>query len=317
MEKNNEDTPMKSRGVGSTVTEGFRLYLDNFKRILHFSWPGALVYAIVAGLINSYYVTEFPRLQHLLLASPGNPSHQLAVLGELLPLLILMPLMLIAIIFFSSYGFSVLRQHLATGSIAWPQRFFNFDGPTLWRTVKCYLCMLGVGIVYMVIVAIVSVLPAVVLKGVAGLALTVLIGICATVLMLPMYYVAMRYMLTSGTGFWPLLAHGYGVGLRHLGFIFAVALVEIVAVMLVNFVVSVPSFVLMSANMLAQAGVVNGDPLGMPPFIGILTLVIFIMAGFLSAYIMLSVLFPFYYMYGSIEQQEEERKDVLSNMIKQ
>lgn len=317
MEKNNEDMLMKSRSVGSAVTEGFRLYLDHFKRIFRYSWLGGLVYAVVSGVINTYFVTEFPRLRMLGAAASADPSSQLRMLGELLPLLLLVPLMLLATIFFGSYGFSVLRRHRATGTIPYPQRLINFDGRTLWRTVKCYLCMLVVGLVFMVVVAIVAVLAAWGLGGVTGIVLMILIEIVAIVLTLPLWYVAMRYMLTDGTGFWSQLGRGYPVGLRHLGYIFAVVMVEIAAVVLVNFVVSVPSFVLMSANMLAQAGAINGDPLGMPPFMGIMTLAIFILAGFLSAYIMLSILFPFYYVYGSIEQQEAEKQEVKDKLLKQ
>ena len=317
MEKNNEETLMKSRSVGSAVTEGFRLYLDHFKRIFRFSWLGGLVYAVVSGIINTYFVMEFPRMSLLGLTTPADTSSQLRMLSELLPLLLMIPLVMVAMIFFSSYGFSVLRRHLATGTIPYPQKLINFDGPTLWRTVKCYLCMLVVSLVFMVVVAVFSALAAWGLGGVTGIVLMVLIEIVAIVLTLPLWYVSMRYMLTDGTGFWSLLGHGYSVGLRHLGYIFAVEMVEIAAVVLVNFVVSVPSFVLMSANMLAQAGAVNGDPLGMPPFMGTLTLVIFILAGFLSAYILLSILFPSYYMYGSIEQQEAEKQEVKDKLLKQ
>ena len=35
--------------------------------------------------------------------------------------------------------------------------------------------------------------------------------------------------------------------------------------------------------------------------------------GFLQGYIHLSTLFPYYFLYGSIEKQEEERRQLVSN----
>ena len=48
----------------------------------------------------------------------------------------------------------------------------------------------------------------------------------------------------------------------------------------------------------------------MPEYIGRLNFAVFALMGFLQAYIHLSTLFPFYYLYGSIEQQEKERKEM-------
>ena len=72
---------------------------------------------------------------------------------------------------------------------------------------------------------------------------------------------------------------------------------------------ALPAQVLSLANLQAEVGVLNGDPLGMPGYMGWLTAVVFTIAGFFQAYIHLSMLFPTYYMYGSIETQEEERRN--------
>ena len=39
---------------------------------------------------------------------------------------------------------------------------------------------------------------------------------------------------------------------------------------------------------------------------------VFFVAGFIQAYVHLSTLYPIYYAYGSIEQQEAERQQVIS-----
>ena len=47
----------------------------------------------------------------------------------------------------------------------------------------------------------------------------------------------------------------------------------------------------------------------MPSYIGWLAAVVFLLIGFIQAYVMLSFLFPIYYMYGSIDAHESERKE--------
>ena len=54
-------------------------------------------------------------------------------------------------------------------------------------------------------------------------------------------------------------------------------------------------------------GVMYGDPYNMPSYIGWLSALVFLLIGFIQAYIMLSFLFPLYYMYGSIEAHEQEK----------
>lgn len=315
MEKSNNNSVMKSRTVGSAITEGLRLYMDNFKRIFRYSWPGALLYALAAGIANTYTVSQLPRLQVLVMQGQLPPAQ---LLSSSVPLTLASIGVLVSMLIFSSYGFSLLRQHLATGAISRPARFLNIDLPVLWRTAKGYLCLW--------LSAVLVSIPAVLLLGAAFLAvqgsvsrllLLALTVLVVLLLLLPLCYVFLRYMFTDGLGFWLQLRRAYPVGLRRLGYILAVLLVEAVAILLVNFVVSIPSVVLMSANMLAQSGIINGDAVAMPSYMPALTLVVFIMAGFLSAYILLSVLFPWYYMYGAIETEEHDKREAINNLITQ
>jgi hypothetical protein len=68
--------------------------------------------------------------------------------------------------------------------------------------------------------------------------------------------------------------------------------------------------------MQAQMGTLSGDKVAMPSFMTALTLVVFVIAQFLAAYILLSILFPLYYMWGSIETMEEDKKDALNKMLR-
>ena len=54
------------------------------------------------------------------------------------------------------------------------------------------------------------------------------------------------------------------------------------------------------------------DPDGMPDYMWWLTLIVFLIAGFIQAYVWLTLLGPVYLMRGSIAQQEKERENILT-----
>ena len=51
---------------------------------------------------------------------------------------------------------------------------------------------------------------------------------------------------------------------------------------------------------------------GMPDYMWWLTLIVFLIAGFIQAYVWLTLLGPVYLMRGSIAQQEKERENILT-----
>ena len=116
----------------------------------------------------------------------------------------------------------------------------------------------------------------------------------------------------------PLRSLGWAVssGLRHLkalfahfGLLFAVLFVVTVFTLMALLFTTLPSIILAIANGEAQTGVLMGDPLGMPDYMKWLTLMVSTIAGFIQAYILLSALFPTYYIYGSAVTQEIEKNE--------
>ena len=97
--------------------------------------------------------------------------------------------------------------------------------------------------------------------------------------------------------------------LRHLGMILIVTIVCIFVISALTLFTSLPTFIMMAANWESQIGMLNGDPSGMPEYVRWMTIIVFLLAGFIQAYVMLSFLFPIYYMYGSIDAHESERKE--------
>ena len=97
--------------------------------------------------------------------------------------------------------------------------------------------------------------------------------------------------------------------LRHLGMVLLVWLFCLVVVLSLCVITTLPMFIVMIANWVNQAGTFAGDPNGMPGYMTWLSIVVFLIAGFIQAYVWLTLLGPLYMMRGSIAKQEQERKD--------
>ena len=106
---------------------------------------------------------------------------------------------------------------------------------------------------------------------------------------------------TEKTGFKPWL--------RHLGMVLLVLIVCLVIISILTMLTSMPTIIMMAANWTSQMGVINGDPIGMPDYVKWLSIGAFLVAGFLRAYVWMTLLCPFYLMGGSIAMQEKERQE--------
>ena len=79
-------------------------------------------------------------------------------------------------------------------------------------------------------------------------------------------------------------------------------------------VVTLPAFILNTANMTAHTGMLLGDPLGMPSYIKALTFVTFTLCSFMGFYVSAPSILHNYYVYGSIEAKEQERQQQKSEI---
>ena len=130
------------------------------------------------------------------------------------------------------------------------------------------------------------------------------------ILALPLYYILMKYVLEAPCGYWQTLSHHYGKATRHWGSLFLVFFVSSLLVFIAITIIMMPAHILNLANQSAQAGVLMGDPLGMPSYMTILTFVTFLFCNFIQFYVSHILLIHNYYIYGSIETKEEEKKKI-------
>ena len=284
MEKEKDDILLKVRSSRGCISAGYRLYTGHFKHIFRYSWLAALVFALFCS-IGGAMMIMLPTLMPITAA--------ILILVECL---------------FASYGFSVLKQHQTFGNILRPAKWFSIDTHIFLRTIKCWLCLF---VIYMIVSAIIVGLGFVAFKylslytAIGCTALGFLIMMC---LLLPLAYITMRYILNDGIGFWKQLSIGYGVGMRRWGFIFIVVFVAVMVEVLM-FPLALPAIILSMANTQSMIGVTMGDPYALPSYMPFLAAGTFLIIGFIQAYVMLSALFPVYYMYGSIDAQEQEKQD--------
>ena len=314
MEKEKEGILLKSRSSRACIADGFRLYLGQFKRIFRYTRVVALVFAVVNGLFGTYFVMEYPRLlvalQTNCVGLPQLAGMSAVVIGGSV-------LVLVAYVLLGGYLFSMLNAHKATAEMPWTPKMLHFDRRAVWRMVKAMLWMLLFAAVIGGIVAAVVMLGNRLLARMTGLGLAVVVLIALGVLSVPFYYVFYKYLLTPGLKFTSVLSAGYAIGMRHLGSLLAVVIVTLLVVNIVALLLSLPMQILYMANIQAQTGVLMGDPLGMPAYMPKLTAAVFILASFLQAYVVAAAAFPLYYAYGSIEANEDERKQTLGKLKKE
>jgi hypothetical protein len=313
MDKDTKDLGLfKIRSVGASVRDGYRLYMDNFRKIFRTTWLVAVVYALYKGLFSTVWAQLFPAIKlgnANMLWGNEQADPQLLLFGSLLTALIL------AVVFdalLAAFGLSLLRQHKETGTMASATRWFGHcDMPTLRRTLLAALAFLaftiGYGALTIAIVKLLgSYLTAISILGLTALTVIVLFLLAPLVLMRLLRYVLSSEQKPS------LLKQNFP--LRHWGGAILLTLIVGIVSGLLIMVTELPANILTVANVQSVMGALAGDATGMPDYMLWLNIIVFTLAGFIRAYISLSVLFPFYYLCGSVEQQEKERNEVVKNL---
>ena len=100
----------------------------------------------------------------------------------------------------------------------------------------------------------------------------------------------------------------FGARMRHLGLIVLVAFVCLIAVAVLTLLTSLPTIIMMAANWESQIGMIQGDPSGMPDYVKWLSIGAFLIAGFLQAYVWMTIIAPLYMVSVTIAFREKERK---------
>lgn len=317
---------MKARSYRGVLMAGFQLYTGNFRRLFKGSWQMALLYAACSGLLATLTAIKLPEITAALVmqyevyqtVSLQLLRHYTITVLEAAGLSLLA---IAAMSLASATILALLRSHRNTGVVPTPPHWLTASPALMGRTLK--------GVFFTLLILL---LPLLGFVGLAALAETVspqfvahhimtvtaTFGICtalALALSLPLMHVLMKYLMEPAQGYWPTLRHNYGRALRHWGSLLLVFFLSLLLVSLASMVIMTPSLVLNLANQQAHAGLLIGDPLGMPSYILPLTFATAMLCNFIQFYISQATLVHNYYSYGSIETQKNEREQQTPDML--
>jgi hypothetical protein len=296
---------LKIRSVSADIRDGIRLYLNTFRSIFRSSWLAALFYALVTGGMMTYCIGNVTNLLKMQMEGHlTEDNSELMLLGA--GFAVCMLLAIIASTLLYSSGLSLLSRHSETGAIPTPAHWYGSnDKRTILRT---SLWMLATVVIIAVYEAIIFAIKQWLTGELSPMSLTILIGITTIIMLIALPIIMMRmlpYILNKDNKS-PM---GYGIPVRTWGSTLTIAIVVVIMIGIASIVTTLPSLILLAANIQSLGGTIYGDPTGMPSYMIWMNMGVFTLAGFIQAYVNLSSLFPFYYLYGSIETQKKERKD--------
>ena len=305
----------KNRSYRGVISTSYGLYFSHFRLFFKASWLMALIFAIVFAALEMLLSVQLPALsatimkQELVLKTTLSPeiAQQYLVAVFVTCLLILLYIIIEALT--TATFLNKLKEHHDTNSMMVPHRWFTISCHMMGRTLKGYLLtiltvMIPIVLISAIFLAVYQFMPtATMTLFVTAFVLSIVMGL----LYFPMLFVFMKYVMNSGKSYYSLLGPSYTMGLRHWGHIFTTCLIGGLIICLLAGVCCLPTIILAQAHWASQEGFLNGDPLGMPNYINILSYITYFLTGFMLVYLCMPMLIIVYYMYGSIETYEQEK----------
>ena len=280
----------KSRSFSSCILAAYQLMSKNLWSILKATWLPVLLYSLILAFL--LYIN----LPNEVVVAMGAAHFALYIS--------MLAACLLGLIFTGIWAFSRLMSILN-------------EEPRRWNFTRALLLTLNLLVVY-VVVAFVTVG----LWWLAGnklghffenhfwgsllLLLAVIILIC--ILLLPLYYVSMKYLNERGMRFWAHFMPSYRIGFRRVSFIFITLFITGLIVGILSCIVMIPYFTLTSAYYTSLMGHLMGDPSDLPGYFPLLYLVTSAVVYFLFWYVVAFMVIVIFFMYGSIEKRLEEQR---------
>lgn len=129
---------------------------------------------------------------------------------------------------------------------------------------------------------------------------------------LPFAYLTPKYMLQEkGERLRPWKS--FKCGFRHMGSIFKMGFLGCLVILVAGILIYIPLAILIGAQVSAQMGTLEGDPVGTPSYFTFLFIVVTALLLFVFAYILHWLFISYIYLYGSIENDEMKKTEMLSS----
>ena len=325
MEKNQDLTLMKARSYRSVLADGYRLYNENFRKLFKASWILAIVYALCCGAFGTLTAIKVPELTLALMQQLSSMQGFFAETAKTYALTIagIIGLLLLAIAAMSMASATILnklKEHKDTGTISTPPYWLTTSPAMMGRSLKgVFLTILVLIIPMLLFIGMVAITESVKPQALIGHLTTFIVALCIVciiivILVQPLMYVLMKYVMEAPCKYWKTLSANFGCGMRHWGSLFLVFFLSMLLVQLIGLVIMLPSHILSYANQQAHMGLLIGDPLGMPSYMSTLTFATFTLCSFIEFYVSQVMLVHNYYIYGSIDTKEQEREQQKQNI---
>lgn len=315
----------KIRSASACIKSAYTLFGSNLKTIFRRLWIPSLVFAFIMAAI--VWTSSFTRSTLLSSLSASSP-HGAAASGKALALGILQNsltvLMAIAIVWLIASLVTMLNK-------------FGFKR-NLLQTAKIAILQLVIYLIMAIVIAIpivvamlyqmkanqpaegadalhataatqqATALQTIFSPTVLGaIGLAILLCLVFELLLLPIYYFYMKYLMEPihmRSHLWK----SFKTGLRHWGFLFLTFFMMGLLLLCLFVVLFMPLGILSTAQSQSLAGVLMGDPSGLPSHMLLLQFVTALVTFFIFAFILAWSVLVLYHAYGSIEQKEIERK---------
>lgn len=282
----------KSRSYTACISEAFTTFAHNLKNIFLHVWP----FGVAAGIAMSLYATSVTDIM------TGGYSTARIVMNFIAVLLLIA-------------AWTALGARAAT--------LFN-RRKTTWSMMRSARIALVVTVFQLAVGVLCGLLAYIILgrsqapadaAAVTVTSVTVnAVYVIVNLLALPYEYVFAKYLIEPDAKLRHLLLKGYRTGLRHWGFIFTTTFLTALCLIICAVITSLPVVIIITARLVSVSGTAAfGDPAGLPAGFGVMQSGLFAAAAFIWAFIAVFTLFVDFFIYGSIETREKEKKEFLNN----
>ena len=276
----------KNRSLGRCLSDAYDLYRTNFKTIIRRLWLPALVLSLLTAAV------------YLLSANVATSLTSASVsVGGCVACAVLGLLSLCAYVWFFTIVISLLNGKSVKANLP--------------RMARLALTFVGVAIVMCVFIALISIATAKAKTNAvplyAGASGGIIACIVVCVVMLPLCYSVMKYCVETDEKVMDIFKRHYLAGWRQWGFLFIIALLVGIIVMVIDTLVGMPNNILSLASGMRHISMMEGDSPVMPSGFGLLAFLTSAVCTFVMVFVRPWVAFVFYYAYGCIDEKEKAR----------
>ncbi|MCI1246826.1 MAG: hypothetical protein LKG14_05520 [Prevotella sp.] len=189
----------------------------------------------------------------------------------------------------------------------------------LWRYVQYFLITVCADVVLCLVAVGLKKLLTLVIGGrtLSHIANMSIFGIYALIclvlfclVLIPLLYIAPKYMMDPEAKWKQFFKH-FSTGLHRWGMLFLTSLLLIILIGILTFIVALPAIVLILAQISSQMGLFMGDPSNLPGYFPVLSFIVFALTTLLFSGLMIYAIVTYIYVYGSIDTQEENKKELM------